>query len=59
MFLMVQVGCLGEDEDFAEFRARVSDLIKDCVFILGSSTVFRQLVAELTKIDRGPRRTMT
>ena len=32
-----------EGEDFTEFRVRVCELIKDCVFIVGSSTVFRQM----------------
>ena len=30
-----------DGEDFTEFRVRVCELIKDCVFIVGSSTVFR------------------
>jgi len=37
------VGVLEEGEDFTEFRGRVCELIKDCVFIVGSSTVFRQM----------------
>jgi len=37
------VGILEEGEDFTEFRVRVCELIKDCVFIVGSSTVFRQM----------------
>jgi len=41
------VGCLGDDEDFAEFRGRVSDLLKDCIFIVGSSSVFRQMYVGL------------
>ena len=36
-----------EREDFTEFRLRVSELIKDCVFIVGSSHVFRAMVAQL------------
>lgn len=36
-----------EREDFTEFRNRVSELIKDCVFIVGSSNVFRQMYAQL------------
>lgn len=41
------VGCLEDGEDFADFRSRVSELIKDCVFIVGSSTVFRQMYLSL------------
>lgn len=41
------VGCLGEDDDFSEFRTKVSELIKDCVFIVGSSSVFRQMCLQL------------
>ncbi len=37
------VGCLEDGEDFAEFRNRVSELIKDCVFIVGSTSVFKQM----------------
>ena len=36
-----------EREDFTEFRLRVSELIKDCVFIVGSSHVFRAMFAQL------------
>ena len=38
---------LEEGEDFAEFRGRVCELVKDCVFIVGSSTVFRQMFQQL------------
>ncbi len=38
---------LEEREDFTEFRCRVSELIKDCVFIVGSSNVFRAMYAQL------------
>ena len=41
------VGCLTEDDDFFEFRTRVSDLIKDVVFIVGSSSVFRAMYEQL------------
>ena len=37
------VGCLEDGEDFSEFRNRVCELIKDCVFIVGSSSVFKQM----------------
>ena len=42
------VGVLEEGGDFTEFRLRVCKLIKDCVFIVGSSTVFRQVMAHFT-----------
>jgi len=38
---------LEEGEDFSEFRGRVCELVKDCVFIVGSSTVFRQMYQQL------------
>jgi len=41
------IGCLEDGEDFAEFRNRVSELIKDCVFIVGSSSVFKQMFMQL------------
>jgi len=41
------VGSLGVDEDVAQFRRRVSDLLKDCIFIVGSASVFRQMYAQL------------
>lgn len=34
-----------EADDFGEFRRRVSDLIKDVVFIIGSSKCFQQVRA--------------
>ena len=45
-----------EDEDFAEFRTRVSDLIKDCIFIVGSSSVFRQMFMQLQQVDTVTKR---
>ena len=44
---MFKVGVLSDDEDFAEFRCRVSDLIKDCVFIVGSSGVFAHMHTQM------------
>ncbi|KAL0119670.1 hypothetical protein PUN28_007838 [Cardiocondyla obscurior] len=38
----------GGGEDFADFRNRVSDLIKDVVFVVGSSHCFRQMFSSLT-----------
>lgn len=40
-------GLLEEGEDFKEFRLKVSDLIKDVVFIVGSSSCFRQMFINL------------
>ena len=51
-FDFAKVGCLSEDEDFAEFRTRVSDLIKDCIFIVGSSSVFRQMYSQLQQAQQ-------
>ena len=44
--MFYQVGIL-EKDDFTDFRDRVSELIKDCVFIVGSSNVFRQMYQQL------------
>ena len=41
-----------EREDFTEFRVRVSELIKDCVFIVGSSNVFRQMYQQLQSTNQ-------
>ncbi|XP_046738771.1 transportin-3 [Diprion similis] len=38
----------GGGEDFADFRGRVSELIKDVVFVVGSSHCFRQMFTALT-----------
>lgn len=38
----------GGGQLFAEFRTLVSDLIKDVVFIVGSSHFFQQMFANLT-----------
>jgi len=35
-------------EEFADFRNRVSELIKDVVFVVGSSHCFRQMFSSLT-----------
>lgn len=35
-------------EEFADFRIRVSELIKDVVFVVGSSHCFRQMFFTLT-----------
>lgn len=38
-----QEGIPDENDDFGEFRLRVSELIKDVVFIVGSSQCFTQV----------------
>ena len=43
MFLL-QEGVPDESGDFGEFRLRVSELIKDIVFIAGSSCCFAQVL---------------
>lgn len=40
-------GLLEEGDDFKDFRSKVSDLIKDVVFIVGSSNCFRQMFINL------------
>ncbi|XP_031829291.1 transportin 3 isoform X2 [Nomia melanderi] len=43
---LVEEGAGGEE--FADFRNRVSELIKDVVFVVGSSHCFRQMFSSLT-----------
>ena len=40
-------GIPGESDDFGEFRLRVSELIKDVIFIVGSSNCFAQMYDNL------------
>lgn len=40
-------GLLEDDDDFKDFRVRVFELIKDIVFIVGSSNCFRQMYLNL------------
>lgn len=40
-------GLLEDGDDFKDFRMKVSDLIKDVVFIVGSSSCFRQMFLNL------------
>ncbi|CAH1174165.1 unnamed protein product [Phaedon cochleariae] len=40
-------GLLEDGDDFKDFRGKVSDLIKDVVFIVGSSSCFRQMFVNL------------
>ncbi|KAJ1519674.1 hypothetical protein ONE63_004939 [Megalurothrips usitatus] len=40
-------GLLEEGDDFLDFRIKVSELIKDVVFIVGSSNCFRQMFLNL------------
>lgn len=42
-FFFLQEGIPDENDDFGEFRLRVSELIKDVVFIVGSSQCFTQV----------------
>lgn len=39
----------GGGEEFADFRGRVAELIKDVVFVIGSSHCFRQMFFNLTR----------
>ncbi|KAJ8673318.1 hypothetical protein QAD02_004580 [Eretmocerus hayati] len=43
-----QLGLIEPDDSFADFRSRVFELIKDVVFVVGSSHCFRQMFANLT-----------
>ncbi|XP_014226536.1 transportin-3 [Trichogramma pretiosum] len=47
------LGLIDEGDQFADFRARVSELIKDTVFVIGSSHCFRQMFTLLTS-THGP-----
>ena len=40
-------GLLEDGDDFADFRNRVVELIKDVVFIVGSANVFKHMFAYL------------
>ncbi|KAL0267137.1 UNVERIFIED_CONTAM: hypothetical protein PYX00_009490 [Menopon gallinae] len=40
-------GLLHDADDFSDFRSKVSELIKDVVFIVGSSNCFRQMFLSL------------
>lgn len=44
-------GLLEDGDDFADFRVKVSELIKDVVFIVGSSNCFRQMFLSLQRPD--------
>lgn len=46
-------GVLEDGEDFPEFRNRCVELIKDVVFIVGSSTIFRRMFENLKGVDPG------
>lgn len=41
------LGLLDDGDEFKDFRLKVSDLIKDVVFIVGSSSCFRQMFLNL------------
>lgn len=40
---ILQQGIPDDSDEFGEFRLRVADLIKDCVFIVGSGNCFSQV----------------
>lgn len=46
-FACLQEELLEDGDDFADFRTKVSELIKDVVFIVGSSNCFRQMFLSL------------
>ena len=41
--MFLQEGIPDETDEFGDFRSRVSELIKDVVFIVGSSACFSQV----------------
>ena len=41
--IYIQQGIPDDSDEFGEFRIRVADLIKDCVFIVGSGNCFSQV----------------
>ena len=43
IFLLKQ-GIPDDSDEFGEFRIRVADLIKDCVFVVGSENCFSQVL---------------
>ena len=46
-------GVLEEGEDFHEFRLRVTELIKDVVFVVGSCNVFKHMYGQLIAVTNG------
>ncbi|XP_065159262.1 transportin-3 [Atheta coriaria] len=44
-----QEGLLEDGDDFKDFRLKVSDLVKDVVFIIGSSSCFRHMFMTLQR----------
>lgn len=44
-------GLLEDGDDFKDFRLKVSDLIKDVIFIVGSNNCFRQMFLNLQRPD--------
>lgn len=45
--IILFVGLLSEGDEFKDFRLKVSELIKDVVFIVGSSSCFKQMFINL------------
>lgn len=43
LFLTIQEGVPEDTDDFGEFRMRVSDLVKDVIFLVGSMECFAQV----------------
>lgn len=52
--LEMQEGVLEDGDDFAGFRLRVSELVKDVVFIVGSAAVFRHCFMSISGQDNMP-----
>ena len=44
LLLCFQEGVPAEGDEFVDFRTRVSELVRDVVFIVGSSTCFTQVI---------------
>lgn len=43
-FFHLQEGIPEDSDDFGEFRIRVSDLVKDVIFLVGSMECFTQVI---------------
>ena len=54
LFLLEQEGILEDGDDFAGFRLRVSELVKDVVFIVGSASVFNTAFSASTDKVKWP-----
>lgn len=47
----VQEGVPEDTDDFGEFRMRVSDLVKDVIFLVGSMECFSQVEFIVSRIE--------